>query len=133
MDINILQDAATKAATRAYVPYSGFAVGVALLCGDDDKDEIISGCNVENSSYGLSNCAERTALFTAVALGKRSFKAIAIYSPNAADYLLPCGACRQVLSEFVGEDFPFYLGNKQGQFTKVAFSQLFPKPFKINE
>lgn len=92
--------AADEAATNAYVPYSKFRVGAALLTKDGT---VIRGCNVENSSYGLTNCAERTAIFTAVAAGHQDFEAIAIVQGDdkcgeAPCY--PCGACRQVLVEF---------------------------------
>lgn len=90
--------AAREAARRAYVPYSRFAVGAALLTAGG---RVVSGCNVENASYGLSNCAERTAVFAMVAGDpeERVIDAVAIASPNAAP-CFPCGACRQVLHEF---------------------------------
>jgi cytidine deaminase len=127
MDKEKLQRMAIEAADRAYVPYSKFQVGAALLCENGD---IVTGCNVENLSLGLSNCGERTAVFTAVAQGQRRFKAIAIYSPQAADYLAPCGACRQVLDEFVGADFTLYMGNGRGEFTEKKFIEIFPASFK---
>jgi cytidine deaminase len=88
--------AARAAREPAYAPYSQFAVGAALLCADGT---VVSACNVENASYGLSMCAERSAVFTAVAGGRRSFVAIAVAGPPAA-VTSPCGACRQVLAEF---------------------------------
>jgi len=93
---------AREAATRAYSPYSRFPVGAALLT---DTGEIVRGCNVENISYGLTNCAERSALFSAISQGKapRSFKAMAIYAPNV-ELISPCGACRQVLLELMAPD-----------------------------
>ncbi len=96
IDFASLLAQAKDAAERAYAPYSGFCVGAALLSSDGS---VFTGCNVENSSYSLTICAERNALFQAVAAGKREFTAIAIYVD--ADALFPpCGACRQVLSEF---------------------------------
>ncbi|GHV39616.1 cytidine deaminase [Spirochaetia bacterium] len=92
---------AQKAAAFAYVPYSHFHVGAALLAEDGT---IISGCNVENRSFGLTICAERTALVQAVARGKQSFVALAISTPDSPDPVGPCGACRQVLSEFMKSD-----------------------------
>ena len=86
---------AREAMARSYSPYSGFAVGAALLCADG---RIYQGCNIENASFGLTNCAERTALFKAVSEGAREFTAVAIAAEKSAPW--PCGACRQVLNEF---------------------------------
>ena len=88
--------AAREARSRAYAPYSNFCVGSALLCEDG---EIFTGANVENASYGLSMCAERAALFAAVAKGHRSFIAMAIVGPDRV-HISPCGACRQAIAEF---------------------------------
>jgi len=96
VDWNALQSAAVQVRARAYAPYSKFSVGAALL-GDDGR--IFTGCNVENASYGLCVCAERNAVFAAVAAGVRTFHAIAIVS-SAQEPVTPCGACRQVLAEF---------------------------------
>jgi cytidine deaminase len=99
---NILHEliaAAREASTRAYCPYSKFPVGAALLT---PAGEILSGCNIENASYGLTMCAERTTVFHAVAHGHRGFKAIVIYTPTPIP-TAPCGACRQVLNEFAPE------------------------------
>lgn len=94
-----LSRAAREASTRAYCPYSKFPVGAALLT---DEGEIVSGCNVENASYGLTMCAERTAVFQAIAHGRRGIRAIVIYTPTSFP-TAPCGACRQVLNEFAPE------------------------------
>lgn len=91
-----LVEAARSATGNAYVPYSEFPVGAALLTA---SGEVITGVNVENASYGLTNCAERVAVQTAVALGHREFLAVAVSAPRAAG-TTPCGACRQVLNEF---------------------------------
>jgi cytidine deaminase len=91
-----LKTAAKAAAGRAYAPYSKFRVGAAVLT---DSGKIYAGCNVENASYGLCNCAERTALFSAVAAGDRKFKCIVVYTPTKTA-TAPCGACRQVIYEF---------------------------------
>jgi len=91
-----LERAARAAAGRAYAPYSQFSVGAAVL-GASGK--IHAGCNVENASYGLTSCAERNAVFAAVAAGERAIKAVAIYTPTA-EPTAPCGACRQVIREF---------------------------------
>jgi len=91
-----LEKAARIAAQAAYAPYSKFHVGAAVLSG---SGRIYSGCNVENASYGLCQCAERTALFTAIAAGERTVSAVAVYTPTT-EPTGPCGACRQALSEF---------------------------------
>lgn len=91
-----LENAARKAARGSYSPYSRFKVGAAILTG---TGKVFTGTNVENASYGLCNCAERTAIFTAVAAGERVLRAVAVYTPtNTAT--TPCGACRQVINEF---------------------------------
>jgi len=94
--IEQLTHLARDASTRAYVPYSHFRVGAALV---SQSGAMFSGCNVENASYGLTNCAERTAIFSMVAAGETNFEAIVVYTPTEAP-TAPCGACRQVLFEF---------------------------------
>jgi cytidine deaminase len=91
-----LQTAAHEAAARAYAPYSGFPVGAAVLTADGT---VVTGCNVENASYGLTVCAERVAAFTAAAAGHRELRALAVVAPRLLG-VTPCGACRQVLNEF---------------------------------
>jgi cytidine deaminase len=95
-DDDALVAAARAARAHAYAPFSEFAVGAALRCVDGT---VVTGCNVENASYGLSICAERSAVFAAVAGGRRTFSAIAIAGPDDA-VTPPCGACRQVLAQF---------------------------------
>ena len=95
-DLERLADAAREASRQAYCPYSKFRVGSAVLT---EGGEIVSGCNVENASYGLTICAERNAVFQAVARGARSLTAVAVYTPTSTP-TLPCGACRQVINEF---------------------------------
>jgi cytidine deaminase len=111
---------------RAYARYSHFEVGAALLI---DTGQIVTGCNVENASYGLTNCAERTALFSAVSQGLQRFQAIAIASSGGVS---PCGACRQVLAEFA-PDLPILLIDvlKPGQVVETNLAQLFPGPFRL--
>ncbi|MBI6557149.1 cytidine deaminase [Pseudomonas veronii] len=94
-----LMEQAKRAADRSYSPYSHFHVGAALLTADG---EVVQGCNVENISYGLTNCAERSALFAAISQGHApgSFRVMAVYAPNVA-LISPCGACRQVLLELM--------------------------------
>jgi cytidine deaminase len=94
---------AGKAAELAYAVYSKFRVGAALLCEDGS---IVTGVNVENRSFGLTVCAERNAAFTAVGKGKRKFTALAISTPDSVEPVGPCGACRQVLSEFMPPSAP---------------------------
>ena len=96
---------ARAAAEGAYPPYSRFRVGAALLCVDG---EIITGVNVENRSFGLTVCAERTAVSAAVTRGRKDFQALFLYTPDAKNPVPPCGACRQVLTEFAGKDFPVH-------------------------
>ena len=103
VDWPALVAAARAAARRAYAPYSHYAVGAALLAEDG---AVFSGCNVENASYGLTNCAERTALFKAVSEGRRRFCALAIAGGTPKAPAVPCGACRQALAEFCPPDLP---------------------------
>ena len=121
---------ARLAATRAYVPYSRFRVGAALA----GPFGVIRGCNVENASYGMAICAERTAIVSAVAAGHRRFDRIAISLPDSppgspATAFMPCGACRQVLAEFVGPEFPVLIDGV-GEF---RFDEIFPYPFVLPE
>jgi cytidine deaminase len=91
-----LEKSARSVAAKAYAPYSRFPVGAAVLGG---SGRVYSGCNVENASYGLCNCAERTAIFSAVAAGEKTIGAVAVYTPTPLP-TAPCGACRQVINEF---------------------------------
>lgn len=118
-----LINAALKARQCAYVPYSNFPVGAAVLTGGG---EIYTGCNVENASYGLTNCAERTAVFTAVAAGEGKLKAVAI-AADTAKPTTPCGACRQVLAEFQIETV--IMTNLQGDTLVMPLRELLPYAF----
>jgi cytidine deaminase len=91
-----LEKAARTAAQRSYSPYSKFRVGAAILAG---SGRVYSGCNVENASYGLCNCAERSAIFTAASAGERTVRAVVVFTPTSTP-TAPCGACRQVINEF---------------------------------
>ena len=124
MDPNKLIFVARKAMEPAHAPYSNYKVGAALLCADGT---VFKGCNVENASYGLSNCAERTAIFSAIAAGKREFTALAIVASQEPTPF-PCGACRQVLSEFCGPDFPIFIamGNS---YEATTLGELLPHSF----
>ena len=108
---------------NSYSPYSRFPVGAAILTGDG---RIFTGCNVENRSYGLTNCAERTAAFTAVAEGARRFEAVAIAAPKADYPVGPCGACRQVLTEFGDGDVPVVFGSKLDNLKRATLGELYP-------
>ncbi len=122
--------AALAARENAYVPYSHYAVGAALL---SDDGEIISGCNIENASYGATVCAERTAFFCAVGKGKRNFSAIAIAGGMAGklpeDYAYPCGICRQVMKEFCGDDFLILVAKSETAYEEYRLKELLPKSF----
>lgn len=119
---------ALEARQNAYAPYSNFAVGAALLTA---KGEVYTGCNVENSSYGLTVCAERIALFTAVAGGERKFSALAV-AADTEEYCSPCGACRQVLAEF-GGDTKVYLANRHGAYRETTVAELLPMAFALGQ
>ena len=118
---------AMAARQNAYAPYSGFSVGAALLAG---SGEVYTGCNVENSSYGLTVCAERVAMFNAVARGEREFTALAVVC-DTGEYCSPCGACRQVLAEF-GGTIKVYLANRHGAYRETTVAELLPMAFSLN-
>ena len=121
-----LIDAATAARARAYAPYSHFQVGAALR---GVSGRIYQGCNVENVSYGLTSCAERNAIFHAVAEGERRFSAVAVVT-GAATPTPPCGACRQVLAEFAANgDMAVILATLDGQVRQTRLSTLLPQSF----
>nr|CAH0103574.1 unnamed protein product [Daphnia galeata] len=110
---------------KAYCPYSKFSVGAALLC---DDGTIIDGCNVENVSYGLTICAERTAICKAVSQGQKVFKCIAICAEMKDKFVGPCGACRQVLAEF-NLNLDVYLCKPNNEIVKTSVAQLLPLSF----
>jgi len=124
---------ARAAAEKAYCPYSNFHVGAAILA--DGK--VFTGANVENASYGLTTCAERTAAFAAVLAGHQHFQAVAVccadVSPEQArehpESLMPCGACRQLLAEFSDES-TIFLVDQAGTY---AFNELMPHPFQLRQ
>ncbi len=120
-----LIEKAKEVRKRAYAPYSQFAVGAALQAADGC---IYSGCNIENASFGLTNCAERTALFKAVSEGKTQFVALAVVT-DTEEPVTPCGACRQVLIEFCPPDMPVILANYTGKHRVTTVSQLLPGAF----
>jgi cytidine deaminase len=116
--------AARRARRRAIAPYSGFAVGAALETPDR---VVVTGCNIENATYGLTICAERVAMFTALAAGHRRFTRIAVVA-DTAEPTPPCGACRQILWEFAG-DIEIVLANLRRQTGRYRLSDLLPVPF----
>lgn len=119
-----LYQAALKGRENSYSPYSNFAVGAAVLC--DDK--IYTGCNIENGSYGLTICAERCAIWKAVSEGERKFDAICVVADTSAP-VSPCGACRQVMSEF---KIPrVILSNLKGDFKEFTLEEILPYEFKL--
>lgn len=116
--------AARLAREQAYVPYSRFPVGAALLAEDG---RLYTGCNIENASFGLTNCAERTAIFKMVSDGRRRFTAIAVVGDTEGP-CSPCGACRQVMSEF-GPDARVILTNMKGDMVVTSVRELLPGAF----
>ena len=126
MTYDELFDEAVKASRNSYSKYSGFSVGAALLTLDG---KLFTGCNIENSSYSLTNCAERTAVFKAVSEGYTEFSAIAVAGSATGDFskpCYPCGACLQVLGEFCGDDFTVVLSDgahRLSDFLPMRFSE----------
>jgi cytidine deaminase len=118
----ILLKAACEVRERAYAPYSNYQVGAAILTEDG---RVFTGVNVENAAYGLTNCAERSAIFSAVTAGARRIVAVAVCTENAGS---PCGACRQVMSEFAG-DIPVWLSDGAGQVRETTLYALLPDHF----
>ena len=134
-DINeVLVKAAIDATKYAYVPYSNFKVGAAILA---ENGKIYTGCNIENASYSPTNCAERTAIFKAVSEGVTKFKKIAVVggpNGNLENYCPPCGVCRQVISEFADEDFELILGTSENTYAVYNFFQeVLPLSFTAKE
>lgn len=120
---------ANKAKEYAYSPYSNLKVGAALVT-DDDK--IFMGCNIENASFGATICAERTAIFKAVSEGERNFKKIAIAS-SMDDFIMPCGICRQVISELMPSDGQIIISNGKNEHKVYTVEELLPHSFKLGE
>ena len=114
---------ASEAALKAYAPYSKFRVGAAILADDGN---IYTGVNVENRSYGLTICAERNAIAHAVAMGIKAIKAVAVYSPDSEVPLPPCGACRQVITEFAAPDAVVICCSKGSETVEIPVSELYP-------
>lgn len=120
-----LIEIAQEAREHAHAPYSNFKVGAALECADG---RVFAGCNVENSSYGLSMCAERVAIFKAISEGYRDFQRIAVIADTHAP-VRPCGACRQVISDLFPKQAEVILANLHGALEVTTISDLLPAPF----
>lgn len=129
VEISKIIEAAKKARENAYIPYSNFSVGAALLTEEGD---IITGCNIENASFGLTNCAERTAIFKAISEGMTKFQALAVVA-DSPQPISPCGACRQVIAEFCHPDMPIYLTNIKGDLKKTTIKELLPDAFNSED
>lgn len=127
MDNKDLIKEAKLAMENAYVPYSEFRVGAALIT---KEGKVYTGCNIENASYGATNCAERTAIFKAISEGERNFDKIAVVS-SAGVYTYPCGICRQVLAEFMAEGEAIFENEKEEELLVVPIKELLPYKFDL--
>ena len=119
----------------SYSPYSGFSVGAALLCKDGS---VYTGCNIENSAFSPTNCAERTAFFKAVSEGEREFKRIAVVGGESSEemplnYCPPCGMCRQVMKEFCSADFEIIIAKTPDDFKIMTLAEILPLSFDKRE
>jgi cytidine deaminase len=129
MDEQQLMEEAKKARGFAYVPYSKFQVGAALLAKDG---KVFHGCNIENASYGMTNCAERTALFKAYSEGVTKFDTLVVVADTDGP-VSPCGACRQVISELCEPDMEVILTNLKGDVQRTLVKELLPGAFSPND
>ncbi|MDA2311898.1 cytidine deaminase [Bacillus cereus group sp. MYBK35-2] len=129
MDKKKYIEEANKMLSKAYIPYSKFPVGAALVT---KEGKIYTGCNIENASYGLCNCAERTAIFKAVSEGERDFSYLVITGETDGP-ISPCGACRQVIAEFCDPKMPVLLTNVKGDEKEVTVEQLLPGAFSNDD
>lgn len=125
MDYRLLVSKALEARENAYVPYSNFKVGAAVLTEDNS---IYTGCNIENASYGATNCAERTAIFKAISEGYNPIKAIAIVGIEN-EYTYPCGICRQVIAEFASEDIKIIIAKNKDEYIVKELEEVLPGAF----
>jgi len=126
MRIEDLISMAADARKNAYVPYSNFRVGAALIM---DDGSVYTGCNVENASYGATNCAERTAIFKAVSEGHRKISAICIVGSKEGSFAFPCGICRQVISEFSDENTKVIVAQNAEKYIVRSVEELIPDAF----
>jgi len=125
MDIKELVKLAIEAREKAYVPYSKFKVGAAIEMEDGS---VFTGCNIENASYGATNCAERTAIFKAISEGHTIMKKIAIVG-DMSTYTAPCGICRQVIAEFAAKDIEIVLIKNQDEYLVKTLEEILPGAF----
>lgn len=125
INYDLLVKKAYEGREKAYAPYSNFKVGAAVLA---ENNVIYTGCNIENASYGATNCAERTAIFKAVSEGNRTIKAIAIVGVEN-DYTYPCGICRQVIVEFATKDIKIILGKSPTEYIVKSMDEILPGAF----
>ena len=124
-----LLNLAKEASEKAYAPYSRFKVGAALEC---ESGRVFTGCNIENSALGSTMCAERVAIYKALSEGEKNFYRIAIYG-ESADYCMPCGACRQVMSEFFPQEMEVLCAKASGAYVSYKMKALMPHPFKLGD
>lgn len=129
MDMQTLIDQAIAARKKAYTPYSNFQVGAAVLT---KNKQVFLGCNIENASYGLTNCAERTAIFKAVSEGEKEIEAIVVVGDTEGP-ISPCGACRQVMAEFCDENTKIILTNLKGDRVETTINELLPGFFSSKD
>ncbi len=125
-----LIEKAREALNNAYCPYSSYKVGAAI---QTEGGKIFTGCNIENGSYGASNCAERTAIFKAVSEGEKTFSAMAIFTEEGNDPPFPCGICRQVLSEFCSADMKILVYDGEKSLYNFTLDELLPYSFKFDD
>lgn len=125
LNYKLLLEKAYEGRNNAYAPYSKFKVGAAVLM---ENGKIYTGCNIENASYGATNCAERTAIFKAISEGNRKICAIAIVGADD-EYTYPCGICRQVIAEFADENTEIILGKKSLEYTVKTLAEILPGAF----
>lgn len=116
---------ALEAREKAYVPYSKFKVGAAILTGNN---KVYTGCNIENASYGATNCAERTAIFKAVSEGEKEIRAIAVVG-SEDELTFPCGICRQVISEFALQNIEIIIGKNENEYVVKTLEEILPGAF----
>lgn len=132
--MNLELDLIKKASSMlefSYAPYSNFHVGAALLT---KNGKFFTGCNIENATYGATNCAERTAFFKAISEGEKEFCAIAIVGGKNGkidDFCSPCGICRQVMAEFCSKDFKIILANSKNEIKTFSLEELLPESFSL--
>lgn len=127
MEYQELLERAKAASEKAYAPYSKFKVGACVLT---ENERVYTGCNFENSSFGLTICAERNAIGSAIADGEQKIKAVAIYSPNTK-HCYPCGACRQVMCEFVSDNGLDIITEAENGLDIKNFNEIFPEGFRL--